>query len=227
MCEEDRCCIKVHKDKLISYSDLMSSLEYLGENLFKNCDPYIESWALFLDSIIESGEITAYCAEGWRDKEGYVFIYRADAEDQYPEFFFRNEVYDILKSYEVTTGNSFEKAMSNIIKKVEFLLECHKGALASSNSAMRNNHNNEYKQTSLATAKKQEKALAKWQQAFRYMIVIRDQCIDAGPKKRTERELWKMFEAKGYEISKTQMAYFKTLLPDGYVDREGGAPRQG
>lgn len=218
----------IRLDKLEKWLDCYPF--YIGDNL----DSYMEEWRDFLEYVTENKELRTYdlrfldylklgAVENYLDEK--VRVIPRDMGDMcWGDYVNKDEFFELAATYGISSKNMFEKIMGKTLAQYEFILEMFK----SNDFDYSNFHtkNNDFSQTSKATQIRQENALKDWQQAFRYMIEIRDTCLKLGPEKRTERQLWKMFEDKGYKITKSQMKYFKTLLPDGYVDREGGAPRQ-
>ena len=199
-------------------------------------DPYIEKWETFIDAAIDNDELPTYDLRPKNIKKWFenledfpnevVEIRPIGPKDLYGIYIKKKEFFDLISfNYCLTSDDKYKEIMKKTLSQYEFMLEMFKNNIQQKDIDIQKICA-EYKQTSKATQTRQENILKNWQQTFRYMIEIRDLIMKDGPAKRTERQLWKMFEDKGYEISKTQMTYFKTLLPDGYVDREGGAPRQ-
>lgn len=197
-----------------------------------NIDCSIESWTDFFNSLIDNKELKTYNLR-FQDITKHDFFDRMDdfPEDEviveednegYGTYIKKQDFFVLAKYYGLNEKKYCKKVMEEILRKYRFMLELFQHNIDDNQSTSKQG----YCKTANANATRQGSILKQWQDAFRYMIEIRDLCIKEGKAKRTERTLWAMFEKRGYKVNKTQMRFFKTLLPDGYVDKEGGAPKQ-
>lgn len=80
--------------------------------------------------------------------------------------------------------------------------------------------------TAPASAAKQENALAAWKPVIPAMLEVYHQCIAEGPTQRTKKDLERLFTRQGVELTQAQMAFFRDCLPEGHVNKTGGATVQ-
>ena len=80
--------------------------------------------------------------------------------------------------------------------------------------------------TAPASAAKQENALAAWKPVIPAMLEVYHQCLAEGPTQRTKKDLERLFTRQGVELTQAQMAFFRDCLPEGHVNKTGGAPLQ-
>ncbi len=80
--------------------------------------------------------------------------------------------------------------------------------------------------TAPASAAKQENALAAWKPAIPAMLEVYHQCLAEGPTQRTKKDLERLFTRQGVELTQAQMTFFRDCLPEGHVNKTGGATVQ-
>lgn len=223
--------VKIREIECISYNKLC---KYFEETIFyingvvnnsfgEGWDKSEDNWKGFIDYCVDEGLLEPLTVEN-SDAEGNLFVSHCDGIYGGDEVFKIDNVYDVFTHYEVFKEKYIDIAMSKIVKQYEFILNGFR--FSKENDISKSKNLKDYSQTSEATRIRQESILKNWQTAFIYMVEIRDLCLKEGPKKRTELQLNQMFEKRCYKITKSQLKFFKSLLPDGYVDREGGAPKQ-
>lgn len=80
--------------------------------------------------------------------------------------------------------------------------------------------------TAAASAARQERALELWKAAIPAMLEVYHQCLAEGPTQRTKKDLERLFTRQGVELTQAQMAFFRDCLPEGHVNKTGGATLQ-
>lgn len=73
-----------------------------------------------------------------------------------------------------------------------------------------------------ASQARSEKALALWKKAIPFMIKVAVRCGAEGKALRQTGDFNAMFNELDAELTDTQMRLFRSSLPEGYADKEGG-----
>ena len=179
---------------------------------------YIKDFYQFFELLKDNNDIPIY--HFIKDYNEHIFMVRYFDDFFIDKYTYTNKksLFSELRYYNLLEEKMIDKYKNELLHELDFL----KSFLNDDIEIITDIKT----KTKIATEKKQKKTLEQWQDAFRYMTEIRNKILEEGKRLRKEKELWKLFEKKGYKITKTQMRFFKTLLPDGYVDRTGGAPKQ-
>lgn len=80
--------------------------------------------------------------------------------------------------------------------------------------------------TAPASAARQGNALAAWKPVIPAMLEVYHQCLAEGPTQRTKKDLERLFTRQGVELTQAQMTFFRDCLPEGHVNKTGGATVQ-
>lgn len=73
-----------------------------------------------------------------------------------------------------------------------------------------------------AAQAKSEKHLATWKQVFPAMMKVYHRCMEEGKKPRQKQDFYAMFNELDAELTDSQLAFFRSCLPEGYSDSKGG-----
>lgn len=157
----------------------------------------------------------AFCASYSPDKKKHYRITKADPDFLQRIFFYLKDVEECEKRYPhlcLPLGPSLITDNPSYPLLEAELATCR---------------NTPKTKTSAATEARQGKILEQWRAVFPAMCEVYHQCLTEGPKGRTRAELKKLFSQRGANLSDAQLDFFRTLLPDEYVNKTGGAPVQG
>lgn len=80
--------------------------------------------------------------------------------------------------------------------------------------------------TAAASVASQEKALATWKAVIPAMCAVYHEYLAEGPRTRTRNEIERDFTRQGAKLSKAQLDFFRSFLPEGHVNKNGGATVQ-
>lgn len=75
-----------------------------------------------------------------------------------------------------------------------------------------------------AAQSKSEKTLMAWKPAIAAMIKVAVRCGAEGKAPRQKPDFYTLFNEIDAELTDTQMAFFRSSLPEGYSDKDGGKP---
>ncbi|WP_279076666.1 hypothetical protein [Bilophila wadsworthia] len=75
-----------------------------------------------------------------------------------------------------------------------------------------------------AAQAKSEKSLAAWKEVFPAMMKVYARCIEEGEKPRQGPDFNAMFNELDAELTDSQLAFFRSCLPEGHSDTDGGKP---
>lgn len=75
-----------------------------------------------------------------------------------------------------------------------------------------------------AAQARSEKSLEKWKKVFPAMLKVYARCMEEGEKPRQGPDFNVMFNELDAELTDSQMTFFRSCLPEGYADKEGGKP---
>ena len=75
-----------------------------------------------------------------------------------------------------------------------------------------------------AAQAKSEKSLAAWKEVFPVMMKVYARCMEEGEKPRQRPDFYAMFNELDAELTDTQMRFFRSCLPEGHSDTDGGKP---
>lgn len=80
--------------------------------------------------------------------------------------------------------------------------------------------------TAAASVASQEKTLAAWKAVIPAMCAVYHEYLAEGPRTRTRNEIERDFTRQGAKLSKAQLDFFRSFLPEGHVNKNGGATVQ-
>lgn len=80
--------------------------------------------------------------------------------------------------------------------------------------------------TAAASAASQEKNLAAWKAVIPAMCAVYHKYLAEEPRTRTRNEIERDFTRQGAKLSKAQLDFFRSFLPEGHVNKNGGATVQ-
>lgn len=75
-----------------------------------------------------------------------------------------------------------------------------------------------------ASLVRSEKALAAWKEVIPAMMQAYHHCMVEGEKPRQKQDFYAIFNELDTALTDTQYNFFRSCLPEGHVDREGGKP---
>ena len=75
-----------------------------------------------------------------------------------------------------------------------------------------------------AAQAKSEKSLAAWKEVFPAMMKVYARCMEEGKKPRQRPDFYAMFNELDAELTDSQLAFFRSCLPEGHSDTDGGKP---
>ena len=75
-----------------------------------------------------------------------------------------------------------------------------------------------------AARAKSEKSLAAWKEVFPAMMKVYARCMEEGEKPRQRPDFYAMFNELDAELTDSQLAFFRSCLPEGHSDTDGGKP---
>ena len=76
--------------------------------------------------------------------------------------------------------------------------------------------------TQKAAQAKTEKSLAAWKEVFPAMMKVYARCMEEGEKPRQGPDFYAMFNELDAVLTDTQMRFFRSCLPEGHSDTDGG-----
>lgn len=80
--------------------------------------------------------------------------------------------------------------------------------------------------TGAASVASQEKTLAAWKAVIPAMCAVYHKYLAEGPRTRTRNEIERDFTKLEAKLSKAQLDFFRSFLPEGHVNKNGGATVQ-
>lgn len=80
--------------------------------------------------------------------------------------------------------------------------------------------------TAAASVASQEKTLAAWKAVIPAMCAVYHEYLAEGPRTRTRNEIERDFTKLEAKLSKAQLDFFRSFLPEGHVNKNGGATVQ-
>lgn len=219
--------IELEESKLIVHPRKM-----VPEDSFKEF-PGFDEWDY--SDMLEAGELTPYALRKiikWKNGKIEAVFHRVlvwgGGYNSLPDFggyyicFIDEEVKNILKKYPELTESKVIKNHEDYDYDFseEFGFEESQEEEILSGSQTKNKQ----ERIRIASEKRQENILSMWKKVIPAMMKVYHRCMIEGEKPRQGPDFNCMFNELNAELTDTQMAFFRSCLPEGYKDTEGGKP---